>query len=290
MNIIELKKFIEQELNLVYSRTEISMVCKQIFKKFLNLTQLEIMINNEIEVNALNCKIIKSAVARLKSNEPLDYVIGEVDFFGLKLWVNSSVLIPRPETEDIIKLAQKLWGNKALPQTIVDLGTGSACIALALKNTFTNSEVWAFDISESALKTAEYNSKITNLNINLEKFDMLGDLDLPINNKIDILVSNPPYVLYEEKAEMHSRVFEHEPEIALFTSLEDDLQYYNVLIDYILRFLSEEGVFIFEYNSKLTFKMLKLFSCLDDYIYDLQIHKDCFGRDRFISGFRKQYI
>jgi len=290
MKISELKVYIEHELNDVYTKSELTMVCKQLFIKFLNLSQIDLMVKKDLIVNKLNLEIVKTAVSRLKENEPLDYVIGEIEFLGLKLWVNSSVLIPRPETEDLVNLVFNLWGNKSRPETIVDLGTGSACIALALKNIFTKTDVWAFDISESALKTAQYNSKITGLDINIEKFDMLGVLDLPINKKIDVLVSNPPYVLYEEKSEMHPRVFEYEPEIALFTSLDDDLQYYNVLRDYIIRFLSEGGIFIFEYNSKLTSKMLNLFSDLEDYILDLRIHKDCFGRDRFISGVRTSYF
>lgn len=287
MKIFELKRIIEQELQFVYSKTEMNVVVKQIFKKFLNLSQLEILTRNDLDVSTFNSEIVLSAVSRLKTNEPLDYVIGEIEFLDLKLWVNSSVLIPRPETEDLINIALGLYENKKQPKYIADVGTGSGCIALSLKKFFSESEVLAFDVSEAALKTAEYNSMQNELSVNFVQFDVLGSEDLPLNKGIDLLVSNPPYVLYNEIEEMHPRVYEFEPEIALFTSLYDDLQYYRVLKDYVLRFLADEGVFIFEFNSKLNKEMINLFSDLEDYIVDLQIHKDCFGKNRFISGRRK---
>lgn len=281
-----LKNHIKEELKAIYTKTEIAFITKQLFLKFLNIQQIDLLSEISRNLETPNIEFVIKAVAKLKNNEPIDYVISEVDFLNLKLWVNQSVLIPRPETEGIAAICKQLWNKKTKPEILVDFGTGSGCIALSLKQIYVDSQVYAIDVSEAALKTAEYNSLVTGLKINILKFDMLSHDNFPIKKEIDILVSNPPYVLHSEKDKMHDRVLKFEPNIALFESESKNLEFYIVLIDYIIKYLKSGGFFVLEFNSSQTQNMLNLFLKFNKHINNIFIHQDCFEKNRFISGFK----
>jgi release factor glutamine methyltransferase len=206
---------------------------------------------------------------------------------NLKLWVNESVLIPRPETEELVMhLSEYFKKAKKTPLQIIDLGTGSGCIALSLKKLYPKAKIIATDISESTLTTARYNSNKNQSHIQFFNHDMLKEENLPIESTFDAIVSNPPYVLKEESEFMSLHVLDHEPHIALFAQQSQPLAYYHQLKDYVIRYLQPGGYFIFEINESLGQETKEIFSYQNEHITEISLLKDAFGKYRFISGIK----
>ena len=214
------------ELSNIYSESEKRFLLQYIEKEKPNLSFNEI-------------------ITRLNSDEPIDYILGYTYFFGLKIGVDSNTLIPRPETEELVELIIEENKQKSSPR-ILDIGTGSGCIALALKKHLPQAEVWAVDISDKALEKVSENSQNLGLNLTIQKMDILNpktDVDFP---KFDIIVSNPPYISKGEMSSMTSSVLNFEPHIALFVEDEDSLLFYREILRFANHHLAEKGLVYLE--------------------------------------------
>jgi release factor glutamine methyltransferase len=274
-------EFIRSGINL-YDINEQTSISYLIMEHLFNLKRTEILMDKRIE--AVDTEKIKQIIARINQSEPVQYVLGETEFYGRKFKVNKNVLIPRPETEElvdlIIKENRKLKDLKAL-----DIGTGSGCIAITLAKELQGAEVYALDISKEALKTAMENALMNNSKVNFTSFDIIHNFKFKIQN-LDIIVSNPPYVTESEKRQMHANVLKHEPHSALFVKDEDPLIFYEKIILFAKDHLVKNGKCYFEINEKFGREISELFS--KNSFSDIRIIKDLQDKDRILVAVLKQ--
>ena len=255
-------KFYE-ELQHLYNRGEIRILLKWIFEA-VNKGPKE--------------TFYRTVLDELKLGKPIQYILGDCEFYGLKFKVNPNVLIPRPETEELVDLI--IHQNKNSEITILDIGTGSGCIAIALQKKLSLSSVTAMDISEDALALAQENAGLNQVEIAFFNDDALV-LNSQKNPQYDIIVSNPPYIANTEKKEMSHQVLEHEPHLALFVDDANPLIFYEKISDFALTNLSPQGKLYFEINQSLGLETKKL---LENKGFSAEIIKDIIGNDRIIEA------
>lgn len=223
-----------------------------------------------------------SVLQRLRLHEPIQHILGEAEFYGLSFVVNKNVLIPRPETEELVEhIFIKLKDNKEL--SILDIGTGSGAIAIALASKLPQAKIVAYDISEEALLVAKENAKRNNVAIQFEQCDILqSDLltKSSLIKKFDAIVSNPPYILESEKKEMQPNVLDYDPSIALFVSDEDPLIFYRTIAKYALSWLKPQARLFFEINRAQGKQMVELLDSLG--FRNIELLKDISQNDRII--------
>lgn len=268
-------QYIEKELNGYYPQTEIQGFIRMLFQHVcgMDFTTLAIRKNDKLDVHSR--KEIEKIVLRLKKFEPVQYILGETDFYGLKLQVNPSVLIPRPETEELVDWVIAENQNESI--RILDIGTGSGCIALALKKGLKNAKVDALDISNEAIKTARQNAGINNLEVELFYGDILNFSEKKFD-KYDVIVSNPPYVRQSEKAQMQANVLNYEPGRSLFVSDEDPLIFYKAICSFAMQYLNVSGKLYLEINEMFGKKIMKLFTNAG--FIHTKLKKDIHGKNR----------
>ena len=226
------------------------------------------------------------AVKDLLKNKPIQYIIGETDFCDLKFKVNGNVLIPRPETSELVyKIVERQKTKDKRQLSILDIGTGSGCIAISLAKNIPDSKVYALDISEKALEVAKENAINNNVDVTFINDDILS-LKNNIDTKFDIIVSNPPYVRELEKAEMRDNVLNWEPHNALFVSDNDPLIFYRNILEFAQTHLNENGEIWFEINEYLGKEMTVL--CKEYDFSDVEIFKDFRGKERGLKTTRPQ--
>ena len=242
MTLADFKNKMKSTLSSIYESDELNSIFYLISEEYLQIPRSKILLADEIELDSKKQKLFLDALDRLKKNEPVQYVLGKTAFMDLEFKVNSSVLIPRPETEELVRLMLKedLDGKE-----ILDIGTGSGCIAISLAKNLPNAKVSAIDISEDALKVAKENAKLNNVNINFINADIF---DYKSEKKFDIIVSNPPYVTESEKPLIKSNVLDFEPESALFVGDKDALKYYESIFKFGHKFVKSDGSLFFEIN------------------------------------------
>lgn len=274
--IEDILKFALQELEGIYSEKEIKQMTYSLITHFCNIPKTSILANNQQAVLESELLKLNFAIKDLKKEKPLQYITGYTDFYNIKINLNHKVLIPRPETEELVDMIIK--ENKERKDIkIADLGCGSGAIALALKNNIPYSEIWAFDIDDNAINQTKENAQALNLNINIEKKDLLKDNFNDYN--FDIIVSNPPYVMEKEKSLMRDNVLKHEPHQALFVKDEDPLIFYQAIEKIAQKNLKPKGKIYLEINESLSERTKKVFKD-----YDTKIIKDLFGKYRFIRA------
>ena len=274
--IEDILKFALQELEGIYSENEIKQMTYSLITHFCNIPKTSILANNKQTVLESELLKLNFAIKDLKKEKPLQYIMGYTDFYNIKLNLNHKVLIPRPETEELVDMIIKEnKGKKDLK--IADFGCGSGAIALSLKNNIPDSEIWAFDIEDNAINQTKENAQALNLDINIEKKDLLKDNFSDYN--FDIIVSNPPYVMEKEKSLMRDNVLKHEPHQALFVKDEDPLIFYQAIEKIAQKNLKPKGKIYMEINESLSERTKKVFKD-----YDTKIIKDLFGKYRFISA------
>lgn len=237
-------KQIREELSALYTPTEVSALIRMIFEDEFHIPYSDIA---TCKINNLSCSDISKLseiVTRLKNYEPIQYILGKTEFFGLTFSVNSSVLIPRPETEELVEWI--ICNHADLSGNILDIGTGSGCIAISLAKNIRDVNVSAWDISEKALAVAKQNAKINGVDVAFERVDILN-CDI-YDKKWDVIVSNPPYIAESEKQEMEKNVLNFEPHQALFVKDNNPLVFYNKIADFALQNLVPNGSLYFEIN------------------------------------------
>ena len=265
----------------LYERDEVEAIARIVFEDVFGLLPSNIVMEGDKEFSEENANSLFKIIERLKSWEPVQYVTGKSYFFGNIFHVNSSVLIPRPETEELVQWVLEGTGNKQ--QNILDIGTGSGCIAISLKENLPLAELYATDISKDALKVAEINSEKLNKKIQFANSDILI-LENPFNIKFDIIISNPPYIAESEKSSLDKNVIDFEPHTALFAKGDDALIFYKKIIQFCNQYLNESGRLFFEINQQYGDEVKKLLA--DNYFSQVELKKDINGNNRMIKAMR----
>lgn len=269
--------YIEQELNSLYPKTEVRAFTRLIIEHICKLDYTQQILLQDKHLSEPQRKEIARIVERLQSFEPLQYILGETEFCGLKIKLTPDVLIPRPETEELV---QWISENRmpASPE-ILDIGTGSGCIALTMKKLFPAAVVHAAEVSEAALEVARENSLINNLGVDFIHADILKWETL-MWKKYDLVVSNPPYVRESEKLLMQPNVLKYEPATALFVSDDDPLIFYRHISDFAYKHLHSGGWLFFEINEQMSDEIAFL---LEKKGFNaIETRKDLFGKYRML--------
>ncbi len=279
MKLKELKHNFTETLSEVYPSEEIQSFFSILSEKYLNLARVQITLEADKEIDSTILKKFETALARLKKQEPIQYIVGDTEFYSLTFNVNKNTLIPRPETEELVDwIIEDSVSEKRSNYSILDIGTGSGCIAISLAKNLTSATVSALDYSFEALKTAEENAKLNNVTVQFFQKDILKVGTLP--QQYDVIVSNPPYVRELEKLEMQSNVLDHEPASALFVSNSDPLLFYRTIARLSLRYLKPNGKLYFEINEYLSKELID--SLKQEGYPNIELRKDFRGKDRIL--------
>jgi len=270
---------LQSELQGLYPETEIKSFSYLILEKLTGFSRTEIYINKNTPFSIEQQHVIESFIEKLKKFVPIQYILGETEFFGLPFLVNESVLIPRPETEELVEWIRN-ENDKRAELHFLDIGTGSGCIAITLKHEFKNATVDAFDISEAALATAQINADLNNLEVHFATVDILNPPDS--TEKWDVIVSNPPYITESEKSAMLPNVLENEPHLALFVPDNDPLLFYRKIAQFANQHLQPKGKLYFEINREAGSACVELLSEMG--FQDVVLKKDISGNDRMVRA------
>lgn len=268
-----------------YEDGEARAIARILIEELFGLSYTDIVCGATDQLSADDTLRLDTAVRRIEQGEPLQHVLGYADFCGNHFGVNASVLIPRPETEWLVDEGERLMNGASnaapsAPKRILDIGTGSGCIAISLKLRLGEAYVEAWDISEEALRTAESNAKALKAEVAFCKRDALRAEESVA--PWDLIVSNPPYICDSERADMDDNVLLHEPHTALFVPDDDPLHFYRAIARYALRSLSNGGSLLFECNTRYaeaTGEMMREMG-----FEDVTVNDDCFGLPRFVKG------
>ena len=278
----DIRNYYCEQLCSIYDRDEANAMILILFEHYFNISRVKMALEPGLRLSESEMLTFHFAVKDLLKNKPLQYIIGETEFCDLKFKVNESTLIPRPETSELVTKivnGQQTTDNRQI--SILDIGTGSGCIAISLAKHIAGSKVYALDISEKALEVAKGNAISNNVDITFIHDDILS-LRNNIDTKFDIIVSNPPYVRELEKAEMRDNVLNWEPHTALFVSDNDPLIFYRTILEFAKTHLNENGEVWFEINEYLGKEMTELCKAMG--FSDVEIHKDFKGKERVISA------
>ena len=274
--------YLISEITSVYEENEAKSIVYLLLEHYLNLSKTDILLDNFVNQSF----DFQDIIIRLKAQEPVQYIIGETEFYGRKFKVTPDTLIPRPETEELVQLVVSSWplavGSVAQsPISVLDLGTGSGCIAISLACELPNAQVYAYDISEKVLKIAKENANRNNVNVIFEQLDILN---FPPSSfpPFSIIVSNPPYVMNAEKSEMEQNVLDYEPHLALFVEDSDPLIFYKSIAEFAFKNLIINGLCIVEINQAFGLETAELF--WNQGFRYVEVVKDMFGKDRMVKA------
>lgn len=303
MTYLELKNKFAHTLKSVYNKNEIYSFFYLLMDAKLQLKRVDIALNATEKIPEKELLFFVDALKKLQNEIPIQYIIGSTTFFGLDFYVNKNTLIPRPETEELVSWILSEAKKTPLPKTknsklkIIDIGTGTGCIAISLAKNLLNTSIWALDISNEALQIAQKNAALHKTTIQFETTNILktNSLSNIINNnketslpatantiKFDIIVSNPPYVRMLEKQEIKSNVLNNEPHTALFVSNTNPLVFYDKIADLATKHLSKNGMLFFEINQYLGKETVALLK--NKNFTTIELRKDIFGNDRMIKA------
>lgn len=278
--ILSLYSEVANQLKNIYPSQEIQSLQKLIFEKKLGLTLPKIYLNPTLPIKTEEVEAVLKIVSLLKLQKPIQYILGEADFFGLIFKVNPDVLIPRQETEELVD-----WILKTTSYTtpsILDIGTGSGCIAISLAANLKFAHISAIDISIGALDIARDNALMNNVSVDFFSVDILDPSSIISNQPFDIIVSNPPYVRDSERVQMNTNVLDHEPHTALFVSNTDPLIFYRTIAQRSKELLNKKGLVFCEINETLGNETAQLF--ISHGYNNVEIKKDLNGKNRMIKA------
>jgi release factor glutamine methyltransferase len=281
IKIREYKSKFIAELILVYDEMEAESFFYLILENLRKLRRIDLALNIDLVFSEEEILIWNSILEKLKLEIPIQYILGSTQFYGLEFIVNENVLIPRPETEELVELiiTSNLKTPKFKKVKILDIGTGSGCIAISLAKNISDAQVFAIDISEKVLATAKENAVLNKVSVTFLQKNILETTDL--EQQFDIIVSNPPYVRNLEKAEIKRNVLENEPHLALFVEDNDALLFYRKIAELATKNLSPEGKLFFEINQYLGKETVALLEKM--HFQNIELHKDIYGNDRMIA-------
>ena len=266
---------IRRQLATLYDSGEAQAMGFLLLEEGCGLSQADVLIGKDDAISEAEEAWLHQAMGRLMKGEPIQYVMGHTDFCELRIEVGKGVLIPRQETEELVKAVKECD-----PATILDIGTGSGCIALALKQRFPQAKVTAMDISKEALTIARNNAERLGLDITFEQKDIFKVTPEP--NQFDLIVSNPPYVCEEERKEMERHVVDYEPKVALFVPDDHPLLFYEAITTYAATALTNGGMLAFETNRRFAHEVCALMA--DAGFSNIKLKRDMFNNERIVIG------
>lgn len=282
----------KQGLNAVYDVNETEAITLLVISEISGLSKAQIKAFYDKEITIEQAERLNTLLTRLQTGEPVQYILGYTEFYGLPFKVNPSVLIPRPETEELVEWILTSINDKYSNLSMLDIGTGSGCIAISLKKNLSKASVSAIDISIGALNTARQNADLNEVDIKFIHADILNS-EFKIQNsetsdenkqKFAIIISNPPYVTLFDKTQMHSNVTDFEPHSALFVPEDDPLIFYKAIADLAVNNLTAGGLLFLEINESLGKETVRLLESKG--FKNVELRKDMSGRDRMIKGTR----
>ena len=277
--IYDMERYARERLRGLYTEDEIRSLCRLIFTRMFLFTNIRILLYKHEEVEKIYTDVFEGVIGDLLEGKPIDYIIGYTEFAGLTVYLNPDTLIPRPETEELVA-----WVVDEAPETgvrVLDVGTGSGCIALALASMIEGARVEGIDVAERAVEEASQNASLNELEVAFEVRDIFRheEYEWP---SYDIIVSNPPYVRESERAAMEPRVLDYEPARALFVPDEDPLVFYRAIGEFGMRHLVPGGSLYFEINEALGLENIELLKSLG--YTDLVLRHDLFDKPRMVRG------
>jgi release factor glutamine methyltransferase len=281
-NVVSVVHFMRQELSMHFPISEIESLINYSFKQILGYGRMEMIMQAEREVPIEKMLEFSDVIAGLKLQVPIQYIFGRCRFYGLELLLTDDVLIPRPETEELVHWVISDFKN-SVGMRVLDIGTGSGCIAVSLKSGLADSQVDAIDVSADALVVARQNSTRNKTDVSFYEFDILSDIPFGMA-RYDVIVSNPPYVTHAQKKQMQPNVLNYEPHIALFVSDEDPLLFYRSIASFCQRHLNPGGTLYLEINEdfgQATVDLLQAFN-----FTGIQLKKDLNGKFRMVKATR----
>ena len=295
MKLWEAEHYVKEQLQTVYEEQEASNITGLVLEQVTGLSKTETVWKREQEISEEAKQQLDLDIERLKKHEPIQYVMNKTWFYGMELYVDKNVLIPRPETEELVKwivddaretgknvfVRSPVEADETTLLKILDVGTGSGCIALALKKAMPKAEVWGCDLSEEALNVARRNGSSLDIRVDFQGVDFLDEEQQKFLPTVDIIVSNPPYVPLKDKDQMHSNVVDHEPHTALFVTDNEPLVFYRALAEFGKRRLYEEGSIYMEIHEDLGAEVVRLFE--EAGYQEVELRKDMQGKDRMVK-------
>lgn len=269
------------KLSALYSEREVRNILLLVLEDIFEFNRSGLLVSKEIALSDAQWNKLDQIASRLQTGEPVQYIIGFTYFDDLKIGVAPGVLIPRPETEELVSWIYESIQNKEKPE-IEDWCTGSGCIALALKNRMPDADVKGMDVSPEALEIARSNAKDLHLDVNFEFHDALNIEKI---RKVDVIVSNPPYIPWLEKEQMHKNVTGFEPDLALFVPNENPLLFYKAIAEYAAKSLKETGLLFFELHEKFGSETKTMVEQLG--FTGVEVRQDLQGKNRMLKATRK---
>jgi release factor glutamine methyltransferase len=294
MKLFEAEQYLKEQLKEVYEEQEAATIASIAVEYITGFSKTERVTKKLEQLSASQSVQIQKALKRLKTGEPIQYIMNKSWFYGMELYVDKNVLIPRPETEELVQwvindvkasgksvfIKGPTEADKTTELKILDIGTGSGCIALALKKTMPKAEVWGCDVSEEALNVARRNGSTLDIRVDFQGLNFLDGAQQKLLPTVDIIVSNPPYVPLKDKEEMHANVVDHEPHTALFVSNNDPLIFYKALAEFGKKRLYDTGSIYMEIHENLGHEVVDLFNA-SSYI-SIELKKDMQGKNRMV--------
>jgi release factor glutamine methyltransferase len=277
----------QHALKQLYHANEIEAITLLVIQEITDTSRAKIKAFPEAEVAPDAVEKLSAVLADLKTGKPAQYILGSTEFYGLTFLVNPSVLIPRPETEELVQwvlLSVKPETQSKQP-SILDIGTGSGCIAISLKKNLPTASVMGIDISADALHTAKQNAAINDVEVRFIEADILNPAPGVAASKFSVIISNPPYVTLEDKTRMQANVTDFEPHTALFVPEDDPLIFYKAIAGFASRQLVAGGLLFFEINESYGKETVDLLA--DKGFADIELRKDMSGRDRMVKATRQ---
>ena len=294
MTIKQYRAHFNESLKHLYPTSEIDSFFFIILEEYMGFKRIDIVLKSDFNIDQKSLNLMQIATKQLEQEIPIQYIIGKTEFFGLPFNINKEVLIPRPETEELVERVikevsliktYKTDSNETKNEKqlkILDIGTGSGCIAISLKKELPSSKISAIDVSNEALRIAKKNALLNKVDINFIHLDILKTNNL--DKLYDVIVSNPPYVRELEKKEMKNNVLNNEPHLALFVDNKNPLLFYNKIAELAKNFLTKNGQLHFEINQYLGKETVILLA--EKGFKNIQLKKDIFGNDRIVTAFK----
>lgn len=275
----DIERYILAELHDLYPEAELKQMTRMLFEAFLGWTTVDFLLHREGTINQSDLLRFHWAVEDLKKQRPIQHIIGHTHFCDCRIEVSPDVLIPRPETEEIVQNLPHIEGP------ILDLCTGSGCIAIALSKNNPSVEVLGVDISQQALAVAQRNNEANHTQATFYQGDVLGTLPQPVCSRTySLIISNPPYVMRSEAAQMEKNVLDYEPGLALWVDDNDPLPFYRAITSFAAAHLRKGGLLVFEINQHLGRETAAM---IEQHGFECTIHDDFRGRPRSILATKK---
>ena len=279
MTLQSAQQQLQIQLKTVYEEREAANITDWVMEHITGKKRIDRLLDKQLLLPEEQQNNLLKITTELLTNRPVQYVLGEAWFAGMKLYVNESVLIPRPETEELVEWIEEVWSLEFGVWSLLDIGTGSGCIPIAVKKKMIEVSVTSVDVSKEALQVAKQNADTLGADIDFLGFDFLNEAlwdSLPV---FDVIVSNPPYIKQSEEKNMPKNVLDFEPSIALFVSDEDALLFYRKIAAFAKSHLNKKGMIFLEINETLGKEVVALFEN-DGYVVELK--KDLQGKDRMV--------